>query len=133
MSKIIINTMAHRECTVGILEVNGFTCFTLELPWLFNAQKVSCIPAGKYHYRKHVSPSLGDVVHLYDVEGRTWVYIHAGNYTSQIQGCILVGDMIKDINGDGVPDVGNSSKTFKRLMDLLDDEGTVTIHDESRI
>ena len=53
------------------------------------------------------------------VPGRTLIRIHTGNYTSQIQGCILVGDSIKDINRDGILDVTNSKNTFNALMDKL--------------
>lgn len=129
MSQIIIKTLSLENSTIGRLELVGsdFKCFTLELPDLGNQKNISCIPAGEYSYVKRLSPSLGWVIHLLDVSGRTWVYIHAGNYTSQIQGCILVGQSIKDINRDGTPDVTHSAPTFNALMDRADDAGTVKI------
>lgn len=129
MSDILIKTLSLDDCTIGQLELLGtpFKCFTLELPWLDNQSDISCIFAGKYKYEKRKSPSLGWVIHILDVEGRTWIYIHAGNFTSQIQGCILVGQAIKDINRDGTPDVTASAPTFNSLMDRISDTGTVTI------
>lgn len=129
MSEIIIRTLSLSDCTIGQLELVGtpFKCFTLELPWLDNKQNISCVPAGTYKYEKRKSPSLGQVIHILDVENRTWIYIHAGNFTSQIQGCVLVGQAIKDINRDGTPDVTASAPTFNSLMDRTSDTGTVTI------
>jgi hypothetical protein len=129
MSNIIIKTMHLDECTIGRLEIQGsnFKCFTLELPDLDNAQDISCINGGKYRYVKRLSPTLGWVIHILDVEGRTWIYIHAGNYTSQILGCILVGQAIEDINRDGTPDVADSAPIFNKLMSVCKDFGTVTI------
>jgi len=129
MSHIIINTTSVSDCTIGILSVleTGFRCFTLELPWLNNVRSQSCIPGGIYRWEKHESPSLGPVVHILGVDDRTWIYIHKGNYTSQIKGCILVGTMIKDLNGDGIPDVGNSSTAFDNLMEQLPNSGKITL------
>jgi hypothetical protein len=132
MSTIIINSAIARDCTIGILQCGDFRCFTLELPWLRNASNVSCIPSGSYEYEKRLSPTLGWVIHIKDVEGRTWIYIHAGNFTHQIQGCVLVGDMIKDIDKDGIPDVGNSDATFKHLMKITAEKGKVIVTDSSR-
>ncbi len=129
MSEIIIRSLPLKDCTIGQLELVGtdFRCFTLELPWLNNANDISCVPAGTYKYRKRISPSLGRVIHLIGTEPRTWVYIHSGNFTASILGCILVGQAIKDINRDGIPDVTNSMPTFNSLMDRTDDEGVITI------
>lgn len=129
MSEIIIRTLSLSDCTIGQLELVGtpFKCFTLELPWLDNKQNISCVPAGTYKYEKRKSPSLGQVIHILDVENRTWIYIHAGNFTSQILGCVLVGQAIKDINRDGTPDVTASAPTLNSLMDRTNDTGTVTI------
>ena len=129
MSEIIIRTLSLKDCTIGQMELIGtpFKCFTLELPWLNNQSNISCIPAGTYQYKKRKSPTLGWVIHILGVDGRTWIYIHAGNFTSQIKGCVLVGQAIKDINRDGTPDVTSSAPTFNSLMDRTDDTGTVTI------
>ncbi|GAL18546.1 hypothetical protein JCM19235_1969 [Vibrio maritimus] len=104
-----------------MLNIEGFRCFTLELPWRNNQQNISCIPAGTYWAFKRISPSNGAVLQLEGVPNRTFIQIHKGNYTSQIAGCILVGDSLRDINGDGIPDVTNSTSTLHKLLERLPD------------
>lgn len=125
--KLTINRVYQDDCTLGVLNYYGFRCFTLELPWKDNKTNVSCIPAGTYKCKKIVSPSLGECIEVADVTGRTYIRIHKGNYTSQIQGCVLVGDSIRDINGDGIPDVTNSTATLEKLMALVPDEFEMVI------
>jgi hypothetical protein len=110
------------DCTIGSISYGiDFRAFTLELPWQDNIKSHSCIPAGFYQCKKIVSPSLGECIEVSSVVGRTYIRIHKGNYTYQIQGCILVGDAIKDINGDLTPDVTNSGATFDKLMKIVPD------------
>lgn len=130
MSVIRIRSLMYEEYTAGLLTVDdkGFVCFTVELPWVGNQQNVSCIPPGEYKYKLRHSPSLGyKVIWLYDVTGRSWIYIHIGNYTRQIKGCILVGKALKDVNGDKVVDTVSSEAAFEDLMDAISPEGTIII------
>jgi len=113
---MIIKRWYHSDCTIGRLSLNDFQCFTLELRDLSNEQGVSCIPRGKYDYYHRKSGRNGDVLELRAVPGRRYIQIHAGNYTSQIQGCILVGDGIKWLNKDSTPDIVNSKATLKKLL-----------------
>lgn len=118
----------HDDCTIGRLSYGDFQCFTLELPLLNNEQDVSCIyPAGGYVGHKHFSTKNGDVIAINNVMDRTGIQIHAGNYTSQIQGCILVGDSVKFLNDDRIPDVTNSKATLKKLLALLPDSFNIEI------
>jgi len=55
--------------------------------------------------------------HIHEVDGRSWILIHAGNFTSQILGCILVGVEHRDFNGDGITDITNSRETLRKLLD----------------
>jgi len=107
------------DCTLGRLSCGDFKCFTLELPWKGNEKNISCIPEGSYPAEIYESPKFGKVVLLNNVPNRTFIEIHAGNYTSQIRGCILVGDSIKYLNNDGIPDVTNSKATLKSLLKAL--------------
>ena len=128
MNKLKIERHYYEDCTIGRLWCGDFQCFTLELPSLNNATDISCIyPAGGYRGKKHISPNSGDCIAINNVMGRTNIQIHAGNYTSQIRGCILVGDSIKFLNGDSIPDVTNSKNTLKRLLSLLDDSFDIEI------
>ncbi len=115
------------DCTLGILSGEGFQSFTLELPWLDNANDISCIPGGNYEYFFRHSPHNGPVLELRDVSFRTNIQVHAGNFTSDILGCILVGDSIRFLNSDSTPDVANSKNTLKKLLQISDTKGTLHI------
>lgn len=122
-----INRWHHDDCTIGRLYLGNFQCFTLELPDLDNEQDISCIPPGKYDYYFRESSHNGSVLELRAVPDRSYIQIHAGNYTSQILGCILVGDGIRWINRDSIPDVSNSKATLKKLIKLAGPSGTIEI------
>lgn len=118
--KLKIKRWYHEDCTIGRLSYGNFQCWTLELPSLDNATDISCIySAGGYEGYKHFSPKNGDVIAIDNVMDRTNIQIHSGNYTSQIRGCILVGDSVKFLNGDRIPDVTNSRATLKALLKVL--------------
>lgn len=96
-----------------------FHCFTLELPDKQNQKKVSHIPIGNYKVVKRNSPKYGNHFHILDVPNRDLILIHQGNYYTQIEGCVLVGDNLTDVNNDKILDVTNSVATMKKLLDLL--------------
>lgn len=117
----------QHDCTVGVLVREDFRCFTLELPYKDNEPNISAVPAGRYRCRKHISPKFGECLAIDNVLGRSHILIHPGNYTSQIQGCILVGDSLKDIDRDGIPDVTNSVATMDKLLQSVPDTFILTI------
>ncbi len=122
----------RKEQTEGELQVFNedsgeleFVCKTLELPWLDNQTSISCIPEGHYDVVPRTSQKYKNHLHVTDVEGRSFILIHWGNYAgsknprtghSDIRGCILVGKTLTDINGDGIRDITSSKNTFKALM-----------------
>lgn len=116
---LYIERWKRENSTLGVLNYAGFSCFTLELPWLDNARNISCIPEGIYDAVKYDSPTHGDVVLILEVPQRSMIEIHAGNFTSDILGCVLVGDAIKFLNNDDIPDVTNSRSTLKALLNKL--------------
>ena len=124
---MIIKRWYNKDCTIGRLSIGNFQCFTLELPDLNNEQDVSCIPPGKYEYYYRKSDHNGHVLELRAVPGRRYIQIHSGNYTSQILGCILVGDGIKWINKYSIPDVTNSKATLKKLLKHAGNAGILEI------
>ena len=93
-----------------------FQCKTLEL--------LKCIPAGTYTVKWTFSPRFMKWTYeLQNVKGWTGVRLHSGNYAwgkkVDTEGCILLGQLFQDINGDGVADIINSVKTteaFNRFM-----------------
>lgn len=125
--KLIIERYSHGEkqtigSIIGVSEVGHerFRHDTLELPWLDNQKNISCIPIGRYKLKKRFSKKYKHHLHIQDVENRTWVLIHAGNYYTDILGCVLVGSGLKDINHDGVVDVVSSKKTLKSIMNSVE-------------
>jgi hypothetical protein len=127
-NKIKIQRTYYEDCTIGRLWCGDFQCFTLELPLLNNETNVSCIyPAGGYIGQRHFSPKNGDCIAINNVMGRTNIQIHSGNYTSDILGCILVGDSVKFLNDDRIPDVTNSKNTLKKLLSILENSFSIEI------
>ena len=84
------------KSTLGKLFLNGeMFCQTLELPYLDNQRSISCIPEGEYKVRLRTAKesSSRDYLHLLvqDVEGRSYILVHIGNFPKDTKGCILVG------------------------------------------
>jgi len=104
-----------------------YSCYTLELPDKGNQKRISCIPAGEYKVKKRFSPKFRNHFHVQNVPNRSYILIHAGNYNYQIQGCVLVGKRLKDINQDGLLDVADSGVAMKELLGLLPEEFTLII------
>lgn len=94
---------------------NTFVCKTLELANKNNQRNISCIPKGMYNVKMKYSLKFGNVYEIQDVSNRSSIYIHHGNYYTDIQGCILVGNSFSDINKDSKLDVINSKITRKAL------------------
>jgi hypothetical protein len=57
-----------------------------------------------------------------NVPDRSMILIHAGNYFSQTQGCILVGSDFMDVNQDNFRDVVESKKTLHKMYALMPDK-----------
>lgn len=128
MDKVTIQRWYLPDCTIGKLTYKDFNCFTLELPWKNNERNVSCIPAaGGYLGEKHESPSNGSCIAINNVLNRSYIQVHSANFTRQIKGCIAVGDSVKFLNEDSIPDVTNSKNTLKALLAILPDKFTVEI------
>jgi len=117
----------RNNCTLGILSCGTFQSFSLELPDLGNQPDISCIPSGRYGYYFRISPTNGSVLELRDVPNRTYIQIHAGNFSSQTHGCILVGDSIKFLDDDSVPDITNSKSTLAKLLNHAGSAGVIEI------
>lgn len=100
---------------------------TLELGWENNQRSISCIPAGEYKVKKRFSKKFKNHFHVLDVPNRSYILIHAGNFYTDIRGCILVGTDFKDINGDGYLDLLNSKLALNKLLAVMPDEFTLQI------
>ena len=115
----LVRLPQYAGATPGILHVDGAPTFpTLELPWLDNARRVSCIPVGKYQLRRINSPTFGQAFEVADVPNRSEILIHPGNTVEDIQGCILVGEYFGFL--PPLFAVRDSRRAFKRFMALMD-------------
>ena len=105
--------------TFGRLELDGFSCFTVECPWSNNTVDLSCIPIGSYFLKLGKYTRGGyPAYELQDVENRSLIKIHAGNTVSDIRGCIALGEHPGCIGNQWA--VINSRNTFKKFMDAMD-------------
>lgn len=85
------------------MEWDDFDCVTLE-----NHTKE--IPAGTYKVTTYFSPRFKMHVPMLIVEGRSFIEIHPGNYETDSEGCILVGE-----NRNGFA-IEHSRDTFNQMM-----------------
>lgn len=87
---LVLNRTYFPEGTQGTLEWNGtIVCYTIELPWLENQKRISCVPEGEYVLLKRFSPKFRWHLHLRDVPGRDLILIHPANDAKkELLGCI---------------------------------------------
>lgn len=133
--KLVLNRLPEQSIeTKGNLSLEDGNVFkTLELAWLGNKNKVSCIPIGTYDWIKCAPTKKIPYEHIaiLNVPGRLGIRIHAANFAAgqmvQLLGCIAVGETYADLNGDKIDDITASKKTLEKLMGLLPNKGTITI------
>jgi hypothetical protein len=109
----IVRVAYLRTCTFGVLRVGDLVLETLERPWIENpagpggVRRESCVPDGKYDLIPHSSQTFPDTYALINrtlgvyyqpfeiPQGQRWgrsaILIHAGNFVSDVIGCIAVG------------------------------------------
>lgn len=110
-----------------------YTCDTLELPYRMNAEcqswqsgtgECSSIPPGVYTARHHRSDQMGEVIWLDDAQtGRKGIYIHAGNYIRDTDGCILVGTSRDQYQ----PAVWNSQSAMADIIFWTQNAASITV------
>ena len=105
-----------------------FECKTLELDWNNNEKNISATPTGYYNLRYEYSGRFKRKLwELKGVPNRSECKIHVANFSSQLQGCIGVGDMFTHLNGDSHLDLRNSSNTLNRLHEIMKNQTESTI------
>lgn len=81
---------------------------SLELPWLGNANGVSCIPVGKYRCCMTHSPKYRKMMYLVEaVPKRSGIRIHSANFAGSVKdgyrcdllGCIALGRVHSFVGG----------------------------------
>jgi hypothetical protein len=124
----LFRTLTSDQGTEGILATDGFFCKTLELPWRNNNRGISCIPAGEYIVKIRQSPRYGQIYWVTNVQGRTWILIHSGNYAgdktkgfkTHVAGCILLGKKHGFLGNQRA--VLNSRVTVRKFMRFMKNE-----------
>lgn len=108
MRAILIRTESSVEGTFGQLVVEGWSCFTGELPWRNNARSISCIPLGEYRCIYTFSPRFRRKMYLIGpVSNRSGIRIHSANFMGdrslgfkwQLNGCIALGQRLGSLAG----------------------------------
>lgn len=107
---------------------------TLELPWRNNRISTdpalaSCIPEDIYLVHKQLPTATRKYgfFRIAFVPGRHWhpdikmssCLFHRGNYPVDLLGCIIPGSRHRDLNGDSVPDIEESSKKLEWMYQNL--------------
>jgi hypothetical protein len=86
--------------TNGTLLFNGKEiCKTIELPWMANQRRISCIPEGTYRLRKRFSPKYQWHLEVVNVIKRDLILIHPANDAlKELNGCIAP---VAELTGEG--------------------------------
>ena len=114
--EIYLKRTYYPEGTNGILISNSKKIsYSIELPWLNNQIRVSCIPEGKYELRKRFSQRFGWHIELKDVEDRNLILLHPANYAlKELKGCIAP---VTQLSGPGLG--LQSVRAFKKLRTMV--------------
>jgi len=121
-----------KDSTGGHMDMNGaHFCYTCEDQ--YQVEKVmheTCIPEGRYQIKlrdaggmtklySKAYPFHRGMLHLQDVPGFEWIYIHVGNDDDDTSGCILVGQGIKTVNSESRIVSGTSVPAYTELYNLI--------------
>ena len=114
-----MNFLVHRtylkEGTNGTLFYKGkFIGFVIELPWLDNKKRISCIPEGVYQLKPRFSEKFKHHLILENVERRSLILIHPANDAKkELQGCLAPVSKLTGI-GKGL----SSTPLFQKIISL---------------
>ena len=113
---LVLTRTYFLEGTQGVLEWNGtIVCYTIELPWLGNQRRISCIPEGEYILQKRFSPKFKWHLHLMNVPGRDLILIHPANDAiNELLGCIA-----PVTKNTGIGKGSSSRKALEKLKKIV--------------
>jgi len=113
---LVLTRTYFLEGTQGVLEWNGtIVCYTIELPWLGNQKRISCIPEGEYFLQKRFSPKFKWHLHLMNVPGRDLILIHPANDAiNELLGCIA-----PVTKNTGIGKGSSSRKALEKLKKIV--------------
>ena len=135
----IIRDVVGRKACLGNLYIKDennipvFGCNTVERGWNNNQKSISCIPVGKYPIVLEYSPRFDTMLwEIKEVPGRSECKIHSANFAKDLNGCIAPGYYRKDMDKDGIVDVGKSRDALKDFHSSMgeDKEAIIVIINE---
>jgi hypothetical protein len=92
-------------------------CWAIELDWMQNMKKHSCIPNGFYTATIESHAIYKNVLRIHDVPNRSGILVHpANNALKELQGCIAPVTTFGNVIGTG----NDSRKAMERLISLLE-------------
>lgn len=119
-------TLGWLEVYDGPIRVKRLAC--LELPWLMNAPRISCIPAGTYPLVLEMSARFKmPLWEIKDVPGRSECKVHAANFPGELNGCVAPGLIHADLDKDGKMDLASSRAARMAFHEALKDVTRTTI------
>lgn len=90
-------------------------CSSIELPWLDNKARISCIPEGRYELTKRYSQRFGWHLQVMNVKNRDLILIHPANDAiKELKGCIAPVSILK-AEGKGL----ESRIALKKLLAIV--------------
>lgn len=112
--------------TNGEIFLNGIKlCYAIELPWLNNQNRISCIPEGTYEMMKRYSPKHGWHLILINVPKRQFILIHVANdAVKELKGCIAPVSLLT-AEGKGINSRAALVKLNAVVFAALDKKETV--------
>jgi len=116
---LLIRAWSDTRVTLGMLTLKGINhdpFFTLENPVRFS-DKDSRIPEGRYRCVPYSGTKHKDVYEVTNVPGRKAILFHMGNFESDTEGCILLGEECGMISGS--PAIKHSFESMERFKRLL--------------
>lgn len=133
--------LSNQEATYGTLSFNGVLVgFTVEQPDNKNLKGKSCIPSGDYKLFPHDSPKHPNSVSFHSpdlniyaepnlvpvgVDGRTDCLIHSANFSSELEGCVAIGqDYLYNTKHQPLG-VSNSKVTLAKLQKYWGDRSNL--------
>ena len=126
MKLTLYRTVSGQFGTFGVLCHDEIPlCNTLEEPWKDNHRNISCIPTGEYKCVQYSGTKHKNVWEVLKIPNRSNILIHAGNTLDDIEGCILVGKGIGEVNH--YPAVTSSQAALKYLRTYLPKKFTLEI------
>jgi hypothetical protein len=89
-------------------------CSSIELPWLENRRRVSCIPEGRYELKRRFTEKRKHHLTLVGVPGRDAILIHPANDAKkELLGCIAP---VTELTGPGK---GTQSRLANERLKVL--------------